>query len=179
MRRAIDAFLRDAAFFPASWRCLMAAEDLPLKLRALRERGRAPRPRRPIVLESLASIAVREQLEERLLACLEPLREEVSGLRPVRRLDSGCWRIGLAAPLDAEQRHGRASRPYSRCEFTLAFDTVRRRVDLACHATAFDRDLPTLRLAVDLDVPEWHEVQAWIETCCLAFAERWCAQVAR
>jgi hypothetical protein len=157
----------------------MSAEDLPLKLRELRARRRAAPTRGPILLESLAAITVREQLEERLIACLEPLRELLPALRPVRRMDSGCWRLGLAAPLEAAERRGRASRPYSRCEYTLAFDTVRRRVDLACHATVCDRDLPTLRLALDLDAPDWNAAQEWLEAGCLAFAERACAQVRR
>jgi len=155
----------------------MSAEDLPLKLRALRERPAVTRSRAPIVIESLTTLAVREQVQERLLACLEPLREMTRTLRPVQRMDSGCWRIGLAQQLEADQRKGRAARPYSRCEFTLAFDTVRRRLDIECHATAFDRDLPTMRLAVDLDNVAWHELQEWIETSCLAFAERWVEKV--
>ena len=119
----------------------MSAEDLPLKLRAMRERPAVTRSRAPIVIESLTTLAVREQVQERLLSCLEPLREMTRTLRPVQRMDSGCWRIGLAQQLEADQRKGRAARPYSRCEFTLAFDTIRRRLDIECHATACDRDL--------------------------------------
>jgi len=160
----------------------MSAEDLTRRLKELHERratASAQRARAPFTSEALQSLAILDQVQERLSNCLATLQETVPSLRPVRRMDSGAWRLGLSQPLDPEQRRGRTSRPFSRCEFTLEIDMERRQVRLECHATVFDRDLPTLRLALPVDELPWAELQAYLESACLQFAERWFVHAGR
>ncbi len=160
----------------------MSADDLTHKLHELharRERRVTEGRRGPVTSEALASLAILEQVQARLADCLQSLHETLPSLQPVRRMDSGAWRLGLAQPLDPEQRKGRASRPYSRCEFTLEIDMVRRQIHLACHATVFDRDLPTEHLRLGTDELPWAELQDFIEAASLHFAERWFAQPPR
>lgn len=160
----------------------MSAEDLTTRLKQLhaaRANRSAQRAREPFTSEALQSLAILDQVQERLLVCLQSLHESVPALKPVRRMDSGAWRLGLAQALDPDQRRGRVSRPFSRCEFTVEIDMERRQVRVQCHATVFDRDLPTLRLALPVDELPWNELQDYLESACLQFAERWFAQAAR
>jgi len=154
----------------------MSAEDLTRRMKQLhevREARKAQRSHEPFTSEALQSLAILEQVQERLLGCLQSLHETLPALRPVRRMDSGAWRLGLCLPLDPEQRRGRANRPYSRCEFSIEIDMERRQVRAACHATVFDRDLPTQRIALPVDELPWNELQDYFEAACLQFAERW------
>jgi hypothetical protein len=154
----------------------MSAEDLTRRLRQLHEarsQRKAQRSHEPYTSGTLQSLAVLEQVQERLLGCLQSLHETLPALKPVRRMDSGAWRLGLCMPLEESQRGGRASRPYSRCEFSIEIDMERRQVRAACHATVFDRDLPTQRIALPVDELPWNELQDYFEAACLQFAERW------
>ncbi len=154
----------------------MSAEDLTRRMKELRDvrlARKAQRSHEPYTSEALQSLAILDQVQERLLGCLQSLHETLPALRPVRRMDSGAWRLGLCMPLDPEQRRGRANRPFSRCEFSIEIDMERRQVRAACHATAFDRDLPTQRMTLPVDELPWNEMQDFFETTCLQFAERW------
>jgi hypothetical protein len=162
-------------------RSSMSAEDLTRRLKELHELRalrKSQKARHPYTSETLQSLAILDQVQERLLGCLQSLHETLPALKPVRRMDSGAWRLGLRLPLDPEARRGQTSRPYSRCEFSLEIDTERRQVRASCHATAFDRDLPTQRIAVALDELPWNELQDFFESACLQFAERWFALAA-
>jgi hypothetical protein len=151
---------------------MTASADL---FRRLREQAQRDRPvsREPVASRALAAIELRERLEARLKPALDALHEAIPELQPVRRVDSGSWIMGLARRLQPEDRVGRAARPYSRIEFAFDVSPELGTGVLTCHATTFDRDLPTRLEAFKIAELTDERLDALVEELCLDFVREW------
>ena len=151
---------------------MTASADL---FRRLREQAQQAKPvsREPVSSRALQAIELRERLEARLKPALDALREALPDLQPVRRVDSGAWILGLARRLLPEDRAARAARPYSRIEFAIEVSPELETGTLTCHATTFDRDLPTRLEAFRIAELTDERLDALAEELCLDFARHW------
>lgn len=143
--------------------------------RRLREQAR--RDRRPAHAppssRTLAAIDVRERLEARIRPVLDALRESLPELRPLRRTDSGAWVVGLVRPLTAEDRAGRAARPFSRLEFVVEVQPDLGTAAITVRGTTFDRDVPARLHAFRIEELTDEVVDRVVEEACVDFARRW------
>ena len=151
---------------------MTASADL---FRRLREQAKQAKPvsREPVSSRALAAIELRERLEARLKPALDALREAFPELQPVRRVDSGSWILGLSRRLLPEDKLGRVARPYSRIEFAIDVSPELGTGTLTCHATTFDRDLPTRIEAFRIAELTDERLDALAEELCLDFARHW------
>jgi len=157
----------------------MTAKDLkaaigPLKARSEsdkkpRERGRTVQP---FVSRALASFALRERVEAHLQTYLDALVDAIRELNLRRHFYEGAWVIGVSADLPEGKRYGRPYFAFTRIEFAITVDPETEAVELTCRSTVRNRDYETTHLSVPADADHRDQLEGYIETSCLRFAQR-------
>jgi len=154
----------------------MTAKDLKAAIGPMKAQAAHPKTRsdaEPFISRALRSFALREQVEAHLQSYLDALVEAIPELNLRRHFYEGAWVIGLSADLPAGRRFGRPYFAFTRIEFAISVDAESEAVQVTCRGTVRNRDYETMHLSVPADADHRDQLEAFIETSCMRFAQRY------